>query len=100
MDYDVLVVGGGIAGMESAITLGDMGYSVLVVEKKPSIGGGHDPPEQGLSHPRLRKLYRHAENGCYFTPSQRNNDGVCRSRRFRQNRRRRRSLPFPGSDLA
>ena len=39
MDYDVLVVGGGIAGMESAITLGDMGYSVLLVEKKPSIGG-------------------------------------------------------------
>jgi heterodisulfide reductase subunit A len=39
MDYDVLVVGSGIGGMESAIKLGDMGYRVLVVEKEPSIGG-------------------------------------------------------------
>lgn len=39
MEYDILVVGGGIAGMESALTLGDMGYRVLLVEKEPSIGG-------------------------------------------------------------
>jgi len=39
MDYDVLVVGGGIAGMESGLTLGDMGFKVLLVEKEPSIGG-------------------------------------------------------------
>jgi heterodisulfide reductase subunit A len=39
MDYDVLVIGGGIAGMESAINLGDMGYRVMLVEKEPSIGG-------------------------------------------------------------
>lgn len=39
MDYDVLVIGGGTTGMESAITLGDMGYHVLLVEKEPSIGG-------------------------------------------------------------
>ncbi len=39
MYYDTLVVGGGIGGMESALTLGDMGYSVLVVEKEASIGG-------------------------------------------------------------
>jgi heterodisulfide reductase subunit A-like polyferredoxin len=39
MDYDVLVVGGGIGGMESALTLGDMGYKVLLVEKEASIGG-------------------------------------------------------------
>jgi heterodisulfide reductase subunit A-like polyferredoxin len=39
MDYDVLVIGGGIAGMESAISLGDMGYRVMLVEKEPSIGG-------------------------------------------------------------
>ncbi len=37
--YDALVVGGGIAGMESAINLGDMGYKVLLVEKSPSVGG-------------------------------------------------------------
>jgi heterodisulfide reductase subunit A len=37
--YDVLVIGSGIGGMESAVKLGDMGYRVLVVEKEPSIGG-------------------------------------------------------------
>ncbi len=39
MDYDALVVGAGIAGMESALTLGDMGFRVLLVEKEPSVGG-------------------------------------------------------------
>lgn len=39
MDYDVLIIGGGIAGIESALTLGDMGFSVLLVEKEASIGG-------------------------------------------------------------
>ena len=37
--HDVLVVGGGIAGMEASLSLGDMGYTVLLVEKEPSIGG-------------------------------------------------------------
>ncbi len=39
MDYDVLVVGSGIGGMESALKLGDMGYKVLLVEKDASVGG-------------------------------------------------------------
>ncbi len=39
MDYDALVVGGGIGGMESSLKLGDMGYKVLLVEKEPSVGG-------------------------------------------------------------
>ena len=39
MDYDVLVIGSGIGGMESSIKLGDMGYKVLLVEKQPSVGG-------------------------------------------------------------
>jgi heterodisulfide reductase subunit A-like polyferredoxin len=39
MDYDVMVVGAGIAGMEAAVSLGDMGYKVLLVEREPSIGG-------------------------------------------------------------
>ena len=37
--YDVLVVGAGIGGMESALKLGDMGYRVLLVEKEASVGG-------------------------------------------------------------
>jgi heterodisulfide reductase subunit A-like polyferredoxin len=39
LDYDVMIVGAGIAGMETAALLGDMGYKVLLVEKEPSIGG-------------------------------------------------------------
>lgn len=39
LDYDALVVGAGTAGMETAISLGDMGFRVLLVERQPSIGG-------------------------------------------------------------
>ena len=39
MDYDALVVGAGIGGMESALKLGDMGYKVLLIEKDASVGG-------------------------------------------------------------
>jgi heterodisulfide reductase subunit A len=35
----VLVIGGGIAGMQSAIDLANMGFQVYLVEKTPSIGG-------------------------------------------------------------
>ena len=38
-DFDVLVIGAGIAGEESALKLGDMGFRVLLIEKEPSIGG-------------------------------------------------------------
>lgn len=37
--FDVLVVGGGIAGQESALNMGNLGYSVLLVEKDLSLGG-------------------------------------------------------------
>ena len=37
--YDALVVGGGIAGQETALNLADMGKQVLLVEKGLSIGG-------------------------------------------------------------
>ena len=37
--FDALVIGGGIAGMESSILLADMGFKVLLVEKESSIGG-------------------------------------------------------------
>lgn len=35
----VLVVGGGVAGMQSALDLADSGYSVYLLENRPSIGG-------------------------------------------------------------
>ncbi len=37
--YDVLVVGGGVAGQETSLNLADMGYRILLVEKDLSIGG-------------------------------------------------------------
>ncbi len=39
LEFDVLVVGGGIAGGESALNLANLGYKVLLVEKELSIGG-------------------------------------------------------------
>jgi heterodisulfide reductase subunit A len=35
----VMVVGGGIAGMQAAIDAADSGYYVYLVERTPSIGG-------------------------------------------------------------
>ena len=36
---DALVVGGGIAGLQAALDLADHGYQVVLVERRPSIGG-------------------------------------------------------------
>lgn len=38
-EADVLVVGAGIAGIQSSLDMADQGYRVLLVEKQPSIGG-------------------------------------------------------------
>ena len=35
----VMVIGGGIAGMQAALDLADSGYKVYLVEKSPAIGG-------------------------------------------------------------
>jgi heterodisulfide reductase subunit A len=36
---EILIIGGGISGITSALELGYLGYKVHVVERKPSIGG-------------------------------------------------------------
>ncbi|GLI34930.1 MAG: FAD-dependent oxidoreductase [Deltaproteobacteria bacterium] len=36
----VLVIGGGIAGMQASLDLANSGYYVHLVEKGPAIGGG------------------------------------------------------------
>jgi heterodisulfide reductase subunit A-like polyferredoxin len=36
---DVLVVGGGISGIQASLDLGKAGFKVYLVEKEPSIGG-------------------------------------------------------------
>ena len=38
-EFDVLVIGGGIAGEEAALNLANIGYKVILVEKDLSIGG-------------------------------------------------------------
>ncbi len=36
---DVMVVGGGISGIQASFDLADSGYKVYLVEKSPAIGG-------------------------------------------------------------
>ena len=39
MDKRVLVIGGGIAGVQASLDLAEMGIPVTLVEEKPSVGG-------------------------------------------------------------
>ncbi len=39
MAKQVLVIGGGVAGIQAALDLAGMGIHVTMVERKPSIGG-------------------------------------------------------------
>jgi len=39
MKKDVLVIGGGISGVQSALDLAEKGYEVVIIDRKPSIGG-------------------------------------------------------------
>jgi len=39
MNNSVLVIGGGIAGIQASIDLANMGFQIYLVEKSPSIGG-------------------------------------------------------------
>ncbi len=36
---DVMVIGGGISGIQASLVLADSGYKVYLVEKSPAIGG-------------------------------------------------------------
>ena len=36
---DVMVVGGGISGIQASLDLADSGYKVYLAEKSPAIGG-------------------------------------------------------------
>ena len=38
-EFDTLIIGAGIAGIEAALTLGDAGRNVLLVEESPTVGG-------------------------------------------------------------
>jgi len=40
MEKSVLIIGGGIAGMQAGLDLANSGIKVYLVDKSPSIGGG------------------------------------------------------------
>jgi heterodisulfide reductase subunit A len=39
VEKGVLIIGGGIAGMQAALDLADSQYQVYLIERNPSIGG-------------------------------------------------------------
>ncbi len=39
VNKEILVIGGGIAGMQASLDLAEMGFKVYMVERLPSIGG-------------------------------------------------------------
>jgi len=39
MSRNVLVIGGGIAGIQASLDLAEMGFQTFMVERLPSIGG-------------------------------------------------------------
>ena len=39
VEAKVAVIGGGIAGIQAALDLGEMGIQVYLIERKPAIGG-------------------------------------------------------------
>ncbi|MFX1464911.1 MAG: 4Fe-4S binding protein [Promethearchaeota archaeon] len=53
----VLVIGGGIAGIQSALDLAKCGFKTYLVEKRPNIGGGLT---------QLDKLYPTMEDSLYY----------------------------------
>jgi len=75
----VMVVGGGIAGVQAALDLADSGYYVHMVESSPAIGGvmafpghwrSHGAVGQDLSHQRLLHVYFVPQAGGVWSPSQ------------------------------
>ncbi|MEU6846119.1 FAD-dependent oxidoreductase [Streptomyces sp. NPDC046716] len=79
---DVLVVGGGLAGLSTAVFLAQQGVDCLLVERRPELSG--HPRSRGV-HPRAMELMRAAgvEEELRATPSARtlaDNSGVLAAR--------------------
>ena len=63
-DSDVLILGGGFAGLSCAVALADRGLRVVVLEKKPHLGGraySFKDPESGEVIDNGQHLFM----GCY-----------------------------------
>lgn len=63
MRGDVVVVGGGIAGLSAAALLAQRGYAITLLEEKPRLGGRLAPKEGPLGSPAFALLREGRRNG-------------------------------------
>ena len=70
----VLIIGAGIAGIQAALDLGDMGIKVHLIEKNPCIGGRMAQLDKTfptldcsicILAPKLSECYRHPNISLY-----------------------------------
>lgn len=79
--YDAIIIGGGHNGLVTAAYLGKAGLKVLVLERRPEVGGGAATEEAhpgfkyascahscGLLHPQVRKDLELAKHGVELVP--------------------------------
>ena len=52
-----LIIGGGIAGIQTALDIADAGYEVDIVEKTPSIGGRMSQLDKTIPYSGLLRMY-------------------------------------------
>ena len=57
MTKRALVIGGGIAGIQTALDIADAGYEVDIVEKTPKYRRTNVPAGQDIPNPGLFRLY-------------------------------------------
>jgi hypothetical protein len=78
---DVMVVGGGISGIQASLDLATAGFKVYLVEKGPSHRRPHGPAGQDLSHQRLLHVNTFAQTGRGRPASEHRGSDLHRSRK-------------------
>lgn len=90
MEADVVVVGGGVAGLSAAVTAGQSGASVILIERRQNLGGNarlfgsieeEEPPDSIVA--RLTKALTHLANVTVLTRTEaiRAGSGILRAHR-------------------
>jgi heterodisulfide reductase subunit A len=73
-ERSALVIGGGLAGMTSALSIADEGYDVYLVEKTDTLGGNlqhlhrtaEGPNPQRLLHSLVKRVHSHERIALYY----------------------------------